>query len=87
VGSEKLKVVHREPTGGSPDSGGWARGFAVKPLGRTRGVTEIRAKGQRDDLEALSAGPVPYFRGTAVLVCQRQNTGRTGLDDHYSPVA
>jgi hypothetical protein len=30
---------------------------------------------------------VPYFRGTPTLFCQRQNTGRTGLDDHYSPLA
>ncbi|MFD5103330.1 hypothetical protein [Streptomyces albidochromogenes] len=29
----------------APDSGAWAREFVVSPLGRTRGVTEIRAKG------------------------------------------
>lgn len=45
-----------------------------------------RPKGQRDDPEALSAGPSPYLRGTPALFCQRQNTGRTGLDDHYSAV-
>lgn len=50
-------------------------------------VPRYAPKGQRDDLEALSAGPVPYFRGTPTLFCQRQNTGRTGLDDHYSPVS
>jgi ATP-dependent helicase YprA (DUF1998 family) len=50
-------------------------------------ASEIRAKGQRDDFADLSTGPVPYFTGTPVLFCQRQNTGRTGLDDLYSPVS
>ena len=28
-----------------------------------------------------------YIRGIPALLCQRQNSGRTGLDDHYSPVS
>ena len=29
----------------------------------------------------------PYFRTVFALLCRRQNSGRTGLDDHYSPVS
>lgn len=63
-----------------------ADGLSVS-LSATEGCERYAPKGQRGDLEALSAGPVPYFRGTPTLFCQRQNTGRTGLDDHYSPVS
>ncbi|MDQ0596252.1 hypothetical protein QF037_000597 [Streptomyces canus] len=28
---------------------------------------------------------LPHTKGA--LLCQRQNGGRTGLDDHYSPVS
>lgn len=34
-----------------------------------------------------SCEPPPHFRGAPALFCQRQNTGRTGPDDHYDPVS
>ncbi|AKZ53414.1 hypothetical protein SAM23877_0365 [Streptomyces ambofaciens ATCC 23877] len=32
-----------------------------------------------------SCDPSPYLKGMPARLCQRQNNGRTGLDDHYSP--
>lgn len=57
---------------------------AARPV--PRGVTEIRARGGNGVLLKPWALP-PYFRGARALFCQRQNTGRAGLDDHYSPVS
>ncbi|MGB8946689.1 MAG: hypothetical protein WCD21_41620 [Streptomyces sp.] len=34
-----------------------------------------------------SCAPSPFFKGIPALLCQRQNSGWTGLDDHYSPVS
>ena len=34
-----------------------------------------------------SCEPSSYFRGIPVLLCQWQNSGRTGLGDYYSPVS
>lgn len=43
--------------------------------------------GNRGVIAANDPEPSPYFRGIPALFCRRQNTGRPGLDDHYSPVS
>ncbi|MFE4832634.1 Tn3 family transposase [Streptomyces sp. NPDC056672] len=47
----------------------------------------IRQRCRGDGVCDGSRGSSPYFRGIPAPFCQRQNTSRTGLDDHYSPVA
>ena len=45
-------------------------------------MTLIAARNMPAALSALGA-----FQRHTHLFCQRQNTGLTGLDDHYSPVS
>ncbi|MET9461557.1 hypothetical protein ABZY05_42110 [Streptomyces canus] len=44
------------------------------------GLSTVRAPA--DARTAPARARPPHFRGTRALFCQRQNSGRAGLDDH-----
>lgn len=53
-------------------------------------VAGLLRRGKRCREDGVCDGsrePSPYFGGIPAVICQRQNTSRTGLDDHYSPVS